>query len=54
MLGGLIQFLVALGMILFTLFYCFRDGEWMVAVLADWISFGRGALAVLCWPVSPN
>lgn len=37
MLGGLIQFLVALGMILFTLFYCFRDGEWMVAVLADWI-----------------
>lgn len=36
-LGGLIQFVVALCMILFTLFYCFRDGERMVAVLADWI-----------------
>lgn len=35
--GGVIQFLVALCMILFTLFYCFRDGERMVAVLADWI-----------------
>ncbi|MBX3170074.1 MAG: AI-2E family transporter [Candidatus Eremiobacteraeota bacterium] len=35
--GGLIQFVVALCMILFTLFYCFRDGERMVAVLADWI-----------------
>lgn len=36
-LGGVIQFVVALCMILFTLFYCFRDGERMVAVLADWI-----------------
>lgn len=35
--GGVIQFVVALCMILFTLFYCFRDGERMVAVLADWI-----------------
>lgn len=35
--GGLIQFVVALCMILFTLFYFFRDGERMVAVLADWI-----------------
>ncbi|MFN8609772.1 MAG: AI-2E family transporter [Vulcanimicrobiota bacterium] len=35
--GGLVEFVVALAMILFTLYYCFRDGETMVAVLADWI-----------------
>ncbi|MBS2040096.1 AI-2E family transporter [bacterium] len=35
--GGLIEFVVALAMILFTLYYCFRDGERMVALLADWI-----------------
>lgn len=35
--GGMIEFVVALAMIMFTLYYCFRDGERMVAVLADWI-----------------
>jgi predicted PurR-regulated permease PerM len=35
--GGLVEFVVALAMIMFSLYYCFRDGERMVAVLADWI-----------------
>lgn len=39
--GGLIEFVVALAMILFTLYYCFRDGERMVAVLSDWIPLER-------------
>lgn len=35
--GGMLEFLVALAMIVFTLFYFFRDGEIMVALAQDWL-----------------
>jgi len=35
--GGLVQLVVALAMMVFTLFYLFRDGERMVTLALDWI-----------------
>lgn len=46
-LGGVIEFLVALAMILFTLFYCFRDGEKMVALLADFLPLEQSRSRIL-------